>query len=73
MQHKRLCYLMALKDMFYVFGGSELSDGFPGIAHHVADDLRLNGVPLLTNFQLCLILLVRTEPEHESQLTQLVG
>lgn len=47
---------MTLKDIFHVFGGSELSDGFPGVAHHVVDDLRLNGVTLLTYFQLCLVL-----------------
>lgn len=55
-QHKRRCNLVTLKDIFYVFEGPELSDGFPGIAHHVADDLLLDGVTLLTHFQLCLVL-----------------
>lgn len=45
-----LCYLVTLKDIFYVFEGSELSDGFPGVAHHVADDIWLDGVSLLTYF-----------------------
>lgn len=47
---------MKLKDIFYVFEGPELSDGFPGVAHHVADDVWLDGVALLTYFQLCLVL-----------------
>lgn len=42
--------------MFCVFQGSELSDGFPGVAHHVVDDIRLKGITLLTYFQLCLVL-----------------
>ena len=55
--------LMSLKDIFNVFEGSELSDGFPGVSHHVADDLWLDGVTLLTYFQLLLVLKVKTEPE----------
>lgn len=47
---------MTLKDIVYVFEGPELSDGFPGVAHHVADDLWLDGVAPLTYFQLCLVL-----------------
>lgn len=72
-QHRRECYLLTLKDIFYIFMGPELSDGFPGIAHHVIDDLWLEGVTLLTHFQLCLILKGgdRTH-KHDSQLNHKV-
>lgn len=46
--------------MFYVFEGSELSDASPGVAHHVADDPRLNWLTALACFQLCLVLVVKT-------------
>lgn len=39
-----------------VFEDSELSHAFPGIAHHVADGLRLDA---LTCFQFCLVLEVK--------------
>lgn len=59
-QNKTEWYLELLKDIFCMFEGPELSDGFPGIAHHVVDDLWLDGVTVLTYFQLCLVLKVKT-------------
>lgn len=47
---------MTAKDIFYVFEGSEFSDGFPGVAHHVVDDLWLDGFTLLAYLQLGLVL-----------------
>lgn len=41
--------------------GAELSDGFLGVAHHVADGVLLDGVIPLAHFQLCLVLQVKTE------------
>lgn len=65
---------MTAKDILYVFEGSELSNGFPGVAHHVVDDLWLNGVTLLAYFQLCLVLEVKNrthkhddQPHYEAQ------
>lgn len=46
-----------------MFEGSELSDGFPGVARHVADDVFLDGVTLLTHFQLCPVLWIATKQE----------
>lgn len=43
-----------------MFQGSELSDSFSGVAYHVVDDLWLDGVTLLTYFQLCFVLKVKT-------------
>lgn len=43
---------MTVKDMFYFFEGSEVSNGLLGVVHHVLDDLWLNGVTLLAYFQL---------------------
>lgn len=51
---------MTVKDIFYVFEGSELSNGFPGVAHHVVDELWLYGVTALAYFQFCLVLEVKT-------------
>lgn len=60
--------LVTIKDIFYVFEGSELSNGFPGIAHHVVDDLWLYGVTVFTYFQLWLVLEVKTgNTKHDSQ------
>lgn len=42
--------LMTGKDIFNVFQGSEFSNAFPSVAHHVADDLWLNGVAPLVYF-----------------------
>lgn len=42
----------ALKDIFHMLQGPELSDFIPAVAHHVADDLRLEGVTPITNLQL---------------------
>lgn len=53
--------LATVKDTVRVFEDSELSDAFPGIPHHVADDLWLNGVTALPQFHLCLVLEVRGE------------
>lgn len=52
--------LVTIKDIFYVLEGSELSNGFPGVAHHVVDDLWLYGVTVFTYFQLWLVLEVKT-------------
>lgn len=48
-----------VEDMGGVFEDSELSDAFPGVAHHVADSLRLDGLAALTCFQFCLVLEVK--------------
>ena len=50
---------MTLKDIFCVFVEPELSDGLPGVAHHVVDHLRLNGFAALAYFQLDLVLEVK--------------
>lgn len=42
-----------------VFEDSELSDALPGVAHHVADGLRLDGLAALTCFQFCPVLEVK--------------
>lgn len=42
-----------------VFEDSELSDALPGVAHHVADGLWLDGLAALTCFQFCLVLEVK--------------
>lgn len=42
--------LLTVKDILYVFQGSEFSNAFPSVTHHVADDLWLNGVTPLVHF-----------------------
>lgn len=44
------------KDIFNVLAGPEFSDALPGVANHVVDHLRLNGVTPLSQLQLFLIL-----------------
>lgn len=45
-----------VKDILAALQGPELCDALPRVAHHVVDDLWLDGVAPLVHFQLCLVL-----------------
>lgn len=48
--------LVKVKDIFTALQGTELCNTLPCVAHHVVDDLWLDGVAALVHFQLCLVL-----------------
>lgn len=55
-----------------VFEDSEVSDAFPGVAHHVVDGLRLDGLAALTCFQFSLVLEVKGQTGSGDATSQIV-
>lgn len=70
-----LCKSLAatVKDILAALQGPELCDALPRVAHHVVDDLWLDGLAPLVHFQLCLVLGDKDDEKAEATTLTVTG